>query len=421
MNDKHFKRGVELYGLEKWEAALQEFEMHLTQKPDDSHALSLAAFCELKLKRYGAATERAAQAITADPLDSHAHFVMSQVMRMRNAYPQAFAAIREALELEPFDPHYLTALADLHADQREWAQALEMADMALGEAPEDMGALNSRASALIKLGRTEEAQTALEIALRKNPEDVHTRANMGWLELERGRWNDAMEHFQLALQLNPESEWAREGLMHALRAKFPVYGLILRWFFFMNKYSESIQRQIMIAMYFGRALIDYLLDRYPGLAVIVGPLMVLWQIFGYLTWTIRAATTLFLRCTSYGRMLIRQEELTESNLVGGYWLVALLSWLYSYFIDPFHLPTKIAPFVFLSLPMVTSIYFDCADGPRRKVVAMVVGVMTVVGILGLVGLAGEFAWGISFLLFYFRALTPVLLLGQFFIDKRHEE
>lgn len=418
---EHFERGAKLYDLKKWEPALQEFLAHLAQHPDDSQAYSLAAYCELKLKRYGDATKTAAEAIAADPTDAHAHYMMSIVMRERNALPQSFEALNEALSLEPREPQYLTALAHLHLQTANWSEALDASDDALSVAPEHLGAINSRATALIRLRRVDEAEQSLQDALLKAPEDEETRANMGWLELERGRWNDALKHFESALAIDPESEWARDGLMHAMRAKFPVYGLVLRWFLFLNKYSAAIQRQIMFAMFVGGRVIDYLLDKYPGLIVIVTPILALWRVFSYLTWTIRAATTLCLRCSSYGRMLVNKEELVESNIIGGFWLAAILTWCYHYFIDPFTLFGKIGPYVFWSLPMVTSIYFDCAEGVPKKIALGVGSALTAISLVGLVGMVLEFDWGFKMLYFYFTVLGPVLILSQFLVNKEPEK
>ena len=201
--------------------------------------------------------------------------------------------------------------------------------------------------------------------------------------------------------------------MHALRARYPLYGMTLRYSLWMQKHSHRLQQQITLATYFGARLFKELLARYPGLAIILGPLLVVWRLFCYLTWTVRAASTLLLRCSKYGRALVNRDEIIESNLVGVFWLGALVAWLYHYYIDPFTMFGRIAPAVFLSLPMVWSGTFDCAKGWPRQAGAGVAGVMTAAALVGLVFLNLDMKVAISCLKFYFYGLAPVLFLFQF--------
>jgi hypothetical protein len=218
--------------------------------------------------------------------------------------------------------------------------------------------------------------------------------------------------FQKALMLEPESQWAREGLMHALRARYPLYGLTLRYSLWMQKHSHRLQQQITLASFIGARLFRELLARYPGLAVILGPLLVVWRLFCYLTWTIRAGTTLLLRCNRFGRSLVNSQEILESNLVGLFWVAALLTWCYHYFVDPFVWIGKIGPPVFLTLPMLWSGPFDCPEGwPRKVGFGLAVG-MTVPALLGLALLGIDFKTAANCLRFYIVGLGPVLLVFQ---------
>lgn len=54
-----------------------------------------------------------------------------------------------------------------------------------------------------------------------------THSNKGWTLVRRGRIEESIEHFREALRLNPNSEWAYEGVVEALKARNPIYHLML--------------------------------------------------------------------------------------------------------------------------------------------------------------------------------------------------
>lgn len=415
------QRANHLIDSGRFDLAITELMSHLAEDPNDSHALSLLAFCHLKMKRFQAATEAAEAAITADPGQAHGFYIMSQIMRERNQPVPAMEAIQTALTLEPADPDFLVVLAYLHLDAHRWEEALAAAELAVERSPHHSGAVNALATCLIKLRRIGEAAGALENALTQDPENSQTLANMGWLELDRNRYGDALDFFQRALVQDPESEWARDGLLHALRARYPLYGVILRYMLWMSKHSHKLQQQITLATYLGARLLKELLARYPGLAIVLGPLLVVWRLFCYLTWTIRAATTLLLRFTKHGRAIVNNEEILESNLVGGAWLAALVIWLYHTYVDPFTYLGKIGPAVFLSLPMIWSGPFDCSPGWPRKVSTAITGVLTVAALVGVVFLQIDLSVAAKCLRFYGLSLGPALLIQQYLVAAKPEK
>lgn len=417
----HLQRANHLIDTGRFDLAITELMSHLADDANDSHALSLLAFCHLKLKRYKAATEAAEAAIVADPSASHGFYIMAQVLRERNQPLPAMEAIQTALTLEPADPDFLVVLAHLHIDGARWEEALAAAQLAVERSPHHTGAVNALATCLLKLRRIGEAAEALENALAQDPENSQTLSNMGWLELDRNRYGVALDFFQRALTQDPESEWARNGLVHALRSRYPVYGVVLRYMLWMSKHSHKLQQQIMLASYLGTRLLRELLARYPGLAVLVGPLLIVWRLFCYLTWTVRAATTLLLRCSKYGRAIVNEQEVLESNLAGGAWSAALALWLYHLYIDPFTYLGKIGPAVFLTLPMLWSGPFDCEPGWPKKVSVGITVVLSIAALVGLVFLPIDLYVAAQCLRFYGLSLGPALLVQQYLVSVKPEK
>ena len=417
----NLQRANHLIDVGRFDFAVTELMSHLAEDPNDSQALSLLAFCHLKMKRYKAATEAAEAAISADPSQAHGFYIMAQILRERNQPAPAMEAIQVALTLEPADPDFLVVLSHLHLDAKRWEEALAAAQLAVERSPHHVGAVNALATCLIGLRRIGEAASALENALEQDPENAQTLANMGWLELDRNRYGDALEHFQRALLADPESEWARDGLLHALRSRYPLYGVVLRYMLWMSKHSHKLQQQITLATYIGARVLRELLARYPGLAVVMGPLLVVWRLFCYLTWTIRAATTLLLRFSKHGRAIVNREEVLESNLVGGAWLAALVIFLYHYYIDPFTYLGKVGPAVFLSLPMIWSGPFDCSPGWPRKASTGITAVLSIAALVGLLFLQIDLGVAVQCLRFYGLSLGPALLIQQYLAAAKPEK
>src|SRR6185436_32555 len=147
----------------------------------------------------------------------------------------------EALRLDPYEPGYFAVLASLHYQQRRWKDALAAADQGLAIDPEHNTCLNLRAQALIKLGDKGAAADTIGEALARRPDDPLTHASQGWALLEKGDPKQAMIHFREALRLKPDLEFARIGIIEAMKARNFVYRWLLAYFLWMAKLPRQVQ------------------------------------------------------------------------------------------------------------------------------------------------------------------------------------
>jgi len=215
---QHFKRGELLLEQGRWEQALESFQQHLLENPEDGHAFCLAARCYLGMELFGKASEYAAAAIAVTPDYSYAHYIQSYIFYSRHLYEESKKAVEVALELDPTNPDYFVQVARLRANDSDWLGTLDAADAALREAPNHADAQIIKSSALVKLRKMDEAGFVLQSVLETEPENDYALTELGFLHLHEGRWKDALEAFQSALLVDPESERARQGFMNALRA-----------------------------------------------------------------------------------------------------------------------------------------------------------------------------------------------------------
>ena len=113
------------------------------------------------------------------------------------------------------------------------------AERGLAIDPEHNVCTNLRAMALVQLGRKDEAAETLGSALANDPENALTHANQGWALLHQGDHQRALEHFREALRIDPELEWAQAGIVEALKAQYLIYRLMLRFFLWMGRQSQT--------------------------------------------------------------------------------------------------------------------------------------------------------------------------------------
>lgn len=325
MSAAHFQRGLMLFEQARFEQAEEEFRQDLAADPDHAAAHALLGMCLARRQQWKDATREAEQAIHLAPDFPYAHYALASIYHRRNRLPQAVAAIGEAIRLDPENADYHAQKSALHFDGRQWAAALEAADQGLAIDAEHVGCANLRAMSLVKLGRKAEAGATIEATLARNPEEGLTHANQGWTLLEQNQSQKAMEHFREALRLDPENEWARHGIVEALKARYFIYAWVLRYFLWMSKLSTGAQWGVIIGVYFGNQLLASAARSNPDLAPWLLPVRVLLIVALLLTWTADPLFNLLLRLNRFGRLALTGEQKTASNWFGLCLLLALIS------------------------------------------------------------------------------------------------
>ncbi|HEX6625251.1 MAG TPA: hypothetical protein VF064_16175, partial [Pyrinomonadaceae bacterium] len=178
------------------------------------------------------------------------------------------------------------------------------------------GCINLRAMALNHLGLEDEAAVAIEGALGVEPENALTHANRGWQEVHRGDYERALTHFREALRIDAELEWAREGVVEVLKARNPVYRVMLRYFLWSSRLSGRATWLFIIGFYVLSRLIRAGIRAQPELAPILWPLYGLYLAFVLMTWIARPLFDLLLRLDPIGRVVLSKKQIAASNWVG---------------------------------------------------------------------------------------------------------
>jgi hypothetical protein len=212
-----------------------------------------------------------------------------------------------------------------------------------------------------------------------------THANQGWTLLHRGEIHKALEHFREALRLDPENEWARQGIIEALKARNIIYAVMLKYFLWMSRFSPRAQWAILLGGYFGNRLLGGLAAANPRLAPWILPIRILYVGFALLTWMAYPFFNLLLRADKFGRMVLSREETVASNWFGWCLFAAVIS-LAGCIVFGFDSPWIIAAAVFGFLLLPVSSVFRCAPGWPRHVMT---GVTAFLAFLGVAAIASS--------------------------------
>lgn len=382
-----YEKAMLLFEQKRYEPALQKLQEVLAQTPDDPRVLGHTALCLARLERYEEAAESAGHAISAAPDLGFAHYVAGMVSEMRNRHREAEKHIQNALQLEPENTAFLAAAADYRNRRRDWNQALVLAQKCLEIDPDNALGGHARAMALVSLGRIDEARDFIGKALEKAPESPLFQAHRGWNALQSGDREAATDAFLEALRLDPEMAWAREGLVEALKLRYPLYAFVLKRLLRMQRRGAGEHAAYVVGEILAMELLEKLVRRYRRLRALLNLLVLLRIARVVLSWTARPLTNLALRLHTVGNASLSDDQRAESSYAGIAAAAAAGALAMS-------LTTHVAAWSFTSVLSVFMLLnvaatFKCQRGWTRSLVG---GISIAALLIGLFGLYRLFDW-----------------------------
>ena len=383
----HLQRAILLIEQSRYELAESELQQAFGQDPNDSRVHAYYAICLVELKKFNEARQAVANALKLDAGTSFNFYVASLVSTATNDYQKGQAYIEEAIQLEPYCSHYHGQLASIHISLKNWQQALDVSNTGLEIDPEDTFCANMRATAQVKLGQKMDAGASLQSALRRQPENATTHANQGWALLHESKPKEAMPHFREALRLEPNMEWARSGIIEAMKSQYFVYRIMLNWFLWCSKLKGQTLWMIIMGGYFGYRILMSLAENVPVARPFVIPFIALYLAFVLMTWVSVPLFNLLLRFNKFGRMALSDEEKRTSVWVGLCLLVAAI-FVGCYFVIGSEEWLIGALSVALMAPTL-GLYYSSEEGWPRAVHSILLLTMTFLATLVVFGLMGS--------------------------------
>jgi len=361
----------------RYAEAATELRGALAAAPQDADAHALLAVCLAQQEDRDGALVEARAAVGLAPDNAFAHFVLAQVHLVRSETKEAVPAIEEAIRLDPRDPDFRAVLGRARISESRWADALRAAEEGLAVDAEHVECANLRAHALNKLGRREEAGRAIEETLRREPENASTHAHRGWQLLEQGRSADALASFREALRIDPSLDWARAGIVEALKARHRIYRWLLAYFFWMSRLSARARWGILVGGYVLYRVLGAAAGAYPAVAPFLWLLVGVYIGFVVLTWVGDAVFDLLLRLHPFGRLALSRAQVKASNVIGALLGVTLVL-VGVYFATGIENALWLALLTGVFLVPVSG-WFRCA-GPRgRRAIGILIAVEAAAG------------------------------------------
>jgi tetratricopeptide (TPR) repeat protein len=367
MSDSNLNGPLMLINVGRFAEAEQRLRRVLLADPQNASAHILLSQCLLERQEFDEASREAETAVGLQPDASASHFAVARVWYARHYADKAMQAIDEAIRLDPHDADYHAFKAALQFNKSRWKEALASAESALAIDPEHVSANNFRAMALVKLGRRSEAGQTIDAALARDPEDAFSHANKGWTLLEARKPKEALHHFREALRLEPNLEYARLGIIEALKARNPIYGLFLRYALWMAKLPPRWQVGVILGAYFGNQVLQSLTRSYPGLAPFTLPIFIIYLVFAWWTWLARPMFNLLLRLHPLGKHALSTKERREANWIGALIGCAIVTLAASFFSEEWGWPLLLAAWWFLSLTIPIYLIFLSSEGWPRMI------------------------------------------------------
>lgn len=383
----HLARARLLLAQSRPADAERETMLALATQPQDPDALALLALSRLEQNKRVEALAAAREAVGLAPDNAHLHYIHALVLHRSERDPEARPEAQEALRLDPGDPDIFVLLASIELAQRNWPAALAAAEQALALDPEHVNAANLRSMALVRLGRKSEAMATVDHALHRAPENAFSHANQGWNCLHRNDPKRAQDHFREALRLEPDLEYAREGMLEALKARNPVYRGMLAYFLWMGRLGARYQWALIVGLYFGgQVLVD--------LARSSSPYRWLWWLllglfcgFVYLTWTAQPMFNFLLRFNRFGRHVLSRDQRVATNWFGPFFIAALAA--VAWFVATDSLVALCTAYFLAILSIGVAATF-MRRGRSRTILASATGLLALVAIAAMIpGANGE--------------------------------
>jgi hypothetical protein len=114
-----------------------------------------------------------------------------------------------------------------------------------------------------------------------------------------------------------------------MKARNPLYGLLLRYFLWMARLDRRTQWIVMLGGLLGYRMVVRTLNAIPALSWLVLPVVVAWGSFVYLTWTAAELFNVVLLVDPVGRHALTREQKVHAGIVGAAFAVLLgfVAWL----------------------------------------------------------------------------------------------
>lgn len=177
-------------------------------------------------------------------------------------------------------------------------------------------------------------------------------------------------------------EFAKSGLVEALKGRYLVYRWFLKYAFWITNLKGKAQWAVIIGFYVLTKVLRLMTNSNPELEPFITPILLLYFLFAFSTWIMGPLSNLFLRLNVYGKFALTREQVLASNLVGISLLLGLLSGTTFWIVGSTFLATM--GIIGLSMMIPLSTVFNFEPGKKRNGVLFYIIALLLLGIAAIV-------------------------------------
>ena len=344
--------------------AQRELGNALHAEPDNVEALTMLAFVFHAKDEYERALELSTRARGLEPGYHIAHYARGLALIGLERPQEALDCASAAMALEPEWPAAFALRARALYMQEKFKEAIEATEEGLRFDPDDGQCQNLRAMSMTRLRRHGDAQGGLAERLAVDPMDPLAHANFGWSLLHQGRSKEAETHFRESLRLDPGNEYARLGVIEAIKGRNPVFRYLLVGLLWFASLNNQVKTGIIIGGFFGYRFMRSWGENNPEYAPLVLFFSVLYLIIVFITWAWEPLTNCTLFLHPFGRQALTPRERYASIAVISSLLLAAAFALAGYLLA-FPLGMFLGV-VFMLGTIPLAVCFDAAPGKARN-------------------------------------------------------
>ncbi|GDY14101.1 hypothetical protein LBMAG53_29790 [Planctomycetota bacterium] len=310
-------RAQQLMAQSRWCEAAEQIRSALADDPQDARAHAVLALCLASDNRPHEALAEAEAALACDAGEPLARYARAEALYADQRTAEAEAAARECLVFTPDDPDCHALIAACRMRQEDRLGALAAVEAGLLINPTHHGCRTLRGQILVLLGRRDEAADQHSGDLARDPDDGLAHANAGYARLHASDPGAAARHFAEALRLNPDDDYARAGLVEALKSRNLIYRGFLAYGLWMARLSPGTRWLVLIVGYLGFRVSDRLGLTHPEWALWLAPLVWGYLAFAITTWLAVPLFNLILMTDRHGRHALSGRQRLAAVVAGG--------------------------------------------------------------------------------------------------------
>lgn len=296
--------------------AEESARLALEEDPGDGHALTILALIQSHRGQHKQALATADSAIAVEPDWAHGRFVKACIAFDAGDLKIAEKSAQEALELAPETPATYGLLAGVHLRNKQYKKAVDFARQGLEYDAENETCRNMLVHALAIQGHGVEAEQAATETISDNPESSQAHASAGWVHLRNRKHKEALNSFREALRLEPDNDYARSGLVQAIKAQNFIYAGFLVYMHWMQRLPKGARFGIYFGIWILYRQVAKLGTSSPELLPVTFIAAAAYFLFIYSMWTIDALFNVLLFIHPVGRYALSpyQKKVTVAML-----------------------------------------------------------------------------------------------------------